>query len=907
MTSVVLLAEPQPAWGQLKGRQELQIRTEQLIEQAVLSRDKQEYRDALALFERVLTSTQRLNDKPFNLIAFSNIGYIYAALGENQKALKYFKRSLRLSQAAEGQQQEATTLNNIGYVYAAIGENQNALEHFNQALPLSRAIGDRRGEATTLSNFGLVYGALGENQKALEHYNQALPLFRSVGDRHGEATTLNNIGLVYAALGENQKALWHYNQSLLLFRAVGNRGGEATTLNNIGLGYAALGENQKALWYYGQSLPLSNVVGNQRGEAGALNNIGYSYAALGDNQKALKYFYQALPLSRAVGDRSGEATALNNIGLSYATLAKYKKALKYYRQSLPLSRAVGDRRLEAATLNNLGVLLASQKQPLLAIIFYKQSINITESLRADISNLAQDVQQSFTNSISSRYRRLANLLLQQDRIIEAQQVLDLLKLQELDEYFGDVRGNLETQKGVTVQRSEKAILDKFNEFQSAIELGAELAELRNVPLAERTEAQMRRLTELIAFEEAINADFNEFTQSKTVKKALKQLNRTAQHRTVALDELDALRANLGKLNAVLLYPFILEDRLELIITTSNSAPLRRVVPVSREQLNQAIVDFRLALEDRKSSNVQRLANKLYEWLIQPIEADLQQANAEVIIYAPDRQLRYIPLSALHDGEQWLVQRLQVNNITAKSLSNLESQLDSNLNVLAGAFVQGQYRFNIGSQSYSYSGLRYAGEEVTQLAAMIPDTTQYRDKAFSKVTFQSLMNEYQIVHFATHSTFLPGQPEDSFILFGNGDRATLREIGNWSLFNVDLVVLSACGTALGGQLGNGDEILGLGYQFQNRGAKATIASLWSVDDRGTLQLMSALYDNLKNGGISKTEALQQAKIDLITGKNILNAVVNENQSITDSGDLPKPYNYLKHPYYWAPFILIGNGL
>lgn len=95
-----------------------------------------------------------------------------------------------------------------------------------------------------------------------------------------------------------------------------------------------------------------------------------------------------------------------------------------------------------------------------------------------------------------------------------------------------------------------------------------------------------------------------------------------------------------------------------------------------------------------------------------------------------------------------------------------------------------------------------------------------------------MDDYTIVHVATYAAFVVGKPEDSFILFGNGDRINLRDIATWSLPHVDLVVLSACETGLGGQFGNSEEILGFGYQIQKTGVRAAIASLWAVDDGGT---------------------------------------------------------------------------
>ena len=377
---------------------------------------------------------------------------------------------------------------------------------------------------------------------------------------------------------------------------------------------------------------------------------------------------------------------------------------------------------------------------------------------------------------------------------------------------------------------------------------------------------------------------------------------------VDLSDLDGLRDDLRRLNAVMLYPLILDDRLELIITTPDSPPLRRTVQVKRSELNQVITEFRQALQN-PGSDAKTPAKKLYSWLIKPLENDFKQSGAKTIIYAPDGQLRYIPLSALHDGEKWLVQRLNINNITAKSLTDFTAKPQPQPKVLAGAFVNGNHNVQVLGDSYRFRGLPFAGKEVENLSKLLPKTTKLIDKEFEKASTTVKMNEYNIVHFATHAAFVPGDASKSFILFGDGKTANLKEIGNWTLNNVDLVVLSACQTGIGGKFGNGEEILGLGYQFQRRGVRATIASLWKVSDDGTQILMNGFYNVLKQKKITKAEALRQAQIALIT--NDYSAVGGKRGGIFVDGNnndkLKQTDNKLQHPYYWAPFILIGNGL
>ena len=345
---------------------------------------------------------------------------------------------------------------------------------------------------------------------------------------------------------------------------MGDRSQEATTLNNIGQVYDDLGEKQKALDYYQQALPLSQTVGDHAGEAVSLHNIGFVYHALGEKQKALDYYQQSLSLQKAVGDRAGEAETLNNIGTVYISLGEKQKALDYLQQSLSLRKAVGDRAGEATTLNNIGYLL-KQKQPQLAIIFYKQSVNVYETLRGDIKGLSKELQQTYTESVAYTYRGLSDLLLEQDRILEAQRVLDLLKVQELDDYLQGIRGNNNTEKGVPKLPPEQKI-DAGMEaiLAKAVNIGQEISQLqeRQKLNGKLTPSEQEQLTQLWQQQEKIVDNFNQFIESPEVVALINQLKPQTRSADLLnrLDDLGSLPDNLKKLdqNAVLLYPLILE-------------------------------------------------------------------------------------------------------------------------------------------------------------------------------------------------------------------------------------------------------------------------------------------------------------------------------------------------------------
>ncbi len=175
-------------------------------------------------------------------------------------------------------------------------------------------------------------------------------------------------------------------------------------------------------------------LGSRSGEGITLNNIGEVYRSLSQHQQALDYFQQALKVVQKVGARSEEGTTLSNIGGVYRLLDRHQQAWDYYQHSLKIIREIGDRDNEAMNLSNIGELIEQKNQPELAIVFYKQSVKVFESIREGLRPLPRELQQSYTEKVAGTYRRLADLLLKQDRILEAQRVLDLLKLQEIEDF-----------------------------------------------------------------------------------------------------------------------------------------------------------------------------------------------------------------------------------------------------------------------------------------------------------------------------------------------------------------------------------------------------------------------------------------------------------------------------------------
>jgi len=376
-----------------------------------------------------------------------------------------------------------------------------------------------------------------------------------------------------------------------------------------------------------------------------------------------------------------------------------------------------------------------------------------------------------------------------------------------------------------------------------------------------TESERDRLKKMTGERKQFSKIFNQFLRSKEVRDWKKSMSDS----NLNIMQLVNLQDNLGRLKkAVLLYPLVLEDRLELLLVTAYAPPVHRTVDIKQTELNDLISRFRKVLSNA-GSDARPLARQLYNVLIQPLRIALEAAGAETIIYAPDRTLRYIPLSALYDGQEWLVERFKIHRITAYSLSDLNTKPTKALRIFAGAFSSGNLEFKVGEQKFRFSGLPFARLEIEGLAKMIPGTKTIFDQNFTPEAIEQEAGFHTIVHLATHAAFMTGHPDASFIVFGNGQRLTLRDVEDeWSgvLPNVELIVLSACETGIGGKLDNGDEILGFGALMEWAGADASIATLWSVDDGGTQLLMNGFYKRLHEGHITKAEALQQAQLILI---------------------------------------------
>ena len=871
---------------------------------------------ALEYYEKALPIWKAVGDRSGVARTLSNIGGVYSGLGQKYKALEYYEKALPIQRAVGDHSGVALTFNKIGLLYSDLGQKYKALEYYEKALPIRRAVGDRAGEAMTLNNIGGMYSDLGQKNKALENYEKALPIWREVGDRAGVAATLNNIGLVYFALGQNPKALEYHENALPIRREVGDRTGEATTLNNIGLVYYALGKNPKALAYFEKALPISREVGDRAGEAASLNNIGGAYNLLGQKNKALEYHKKALPIRRAVGDRAGEAMTLNNIGGVYYGLGRSKEALKYYEKALPIFQVIRDRSNEAVTLNNMMFSWKRLKNTQFSIFYGKQSVNAFQKLRAYISELDRKFEKSYLGEKKHTYRYLASLLIDEERIPEAQNVLDMLKEKEYFEFTGKDQSATPTYSQLDFTEFENQWLDKYEKVTkdySSISGDYYLLNKKKI----KSETENKRLRVLEASLKQYRKDYEEYLTE--LKKSFDKYNNTVKKGTIktpnsqkifwerqtTLRQLDELEG--GK--HVFLHFMVQENRIAVIFTTADSQ-FERFCDVSKKKLKGLINKHRLIIRDMVkrwrgraagTSFVKAVYKDLYDLFFKPVDEKLRNYGATNLMIYLDGLLRYIPLPVLWDGETYLVQRYRITLFTSASFERIQREPGENNKILGlGASGGGK----------GFDPLLHVKEEIESIVKDnekgfngLINGSAFLDNDFTKETFVNQLKTaaYPLVHISSHFTFNTdgetGDETKSYLLMGDGSQMNLKEMREQKgLFNrVELLTLSACETGRGDA--DGREIDGFGELAQQSGAQCVVASLWKVRDKSTKDLMVNFYRLLKEGKItSKIEALRQAQLELAGLEDLLD---KKNPMVK------RERTKYSHPYYWGPFIMIGN--
>jgi CHAT domain-containing protein len=378
--------------------------------------------------------------------------------------------------------------------------------------------------------------------------------------------------------------------------------------------------------------------------------------------------------------------------------------------------------------------------------------------------------------------------------------------------------------------------------------------------------------------------------------------------------LDTGRKLLGTLppGTVAIYYLSGEQQLDMLVVSRDGRTTLRQ-PVTRSQLEQRIQAFRQVLQNPRA-DATAPAKALYDILIGPVAGALHDAKATTLMLALDGQLRYLPFAALHDGHAWLAERYAVDLYTTAAPAALTA-------TPAPKWRAAAFGSTAGGEGFSpLPAVRAELEGVVRDPGMktqgaLPGVIRL-DRNFTAAALRTALREKQnVVHIASHFAFRAGDANASFLLLGDGKRLTLAEMASpdYRFDQVDLVTLSACETALSGDDNFGQEVEGLGTLLQGQGAAAVLATLWSVADDSTAKFMRALYAQREQRGLSRAQAVREAQLMFIRG-GAASAADDAQRGASRPGDAgavaafaADPSRPWAHPYFWAPFVLMGNWL
>jgi len=571
------------------------------------------------------------------------------------------------------------------------------------------------------------------------------------------------------------------------------------------------------------------------------------------------------------------------------------------RSILGWQRRTGDRLGEIGTLTDIGRLLEGGDRGGLATVFLKQAVRQSQTLPLTAWQVGQR-----TLVVPDAHRYLANNLLSKGQINQGLAAIEALKTAELHAYMGEPPPPAPpTAPDFSAPLpSETTVVASYN---SMADLGQKVEACKQTQCSDLSKLndQLQKLVE----------EYN--AQSDAYEKEIRQ-RRSEDDAFLDPRYLPKLREIVdAQPGTVLIYPLVMEDKIWLISVFGGGVVKSQEIAVKQQEVGQAVYELRRLIQDPTASTkaFQTASQKLYGWLLQPLKAEIQPDKVKNIVFALDRVTRYIPVSALFDGQKYLIENYTTSIVLSGELTDLRDRLPTS--------VQQTPVLAMGAAEFaSYPPLPYVPAELDRIVQKpnspgIYPGQEVLNQAFNFKALRDRLTGHRILHIATHGKFVSGQPKDSFLVLGSNEKMLISQVRSLQdLSNIHLVVLSACETAVGGPTQDGIEISGMSYYFMNSGAKAVMASLWSVDDASTSQLMGEFYrvlaKNQSSAPITKAEALRQAQLALLRGTAAstgdtrgIGVVATESKPGTDSPRSPGS-NFAK-PFYWAPFILIGNNL
>jgi tetratricopeptide (TPR) repeat protein len=906
------------------------------------------YEQALKSYEESLALKRITGDRQGEGNTLGNIGVVYDKLGQYEQALASSEQALAIAREIGDRRMENRILSGIGLVYKNLGQYKQALEYSEQALTISQGLEDRQGESIALTGIGLIHTEYGQYEQALEYHQQTLALKRAIGDLQGEGTTLSNIGIVYHRLGQYEQALKYYEQALAIKQAIGDRQGEGMALNNIGTLYDDLKQYEQALEYHQQALAIFQELGLRRDEGLTLGNIGVVYANLGQYEQALRYFEQSLAIKQAIGDRQGEGTDLSNIGAVHRKRGQYEQADQSLKAGLKICYEVGAAKFLWIAQSELAAVEAELERYAEAVVHYEQALETIETIRAGLSE--KETKTSFTQ----------NKLFVYDDLIILLQTLhekypDKGYHRKALEIFERKQGRVFLEEmGKSGARLFAGLPKDISQRERDLEIQLEqvrtgLADEHSKPISDQNENLIQKLeerkktlnSEQASLQEQIKTDYPGYYALKYPK-------------PVTLAELQQNVLQSGEI--MLIYNVMQENTVLWVIRPNPPLPLpggdslqMYMLPVGEQTLQEKIANVReTMLDDWETGRGLALSGEI----VQPERIPFPQASHDlynllipeavhsILTSLPDplqegevrKTLNIVPTGPLYAlpfeillaspptpllkgeglGVRYLIEDIPISYLSSASLLKTLREAQARRTATARypllAFAHPVYRIDTPQETGTIRGLRVqayrellggglpelpeTAEEAKIIADLLnapgeSDPLQLRESASHVKVFElnsrERLDDYDYLLFAMHGV-LPGEVNrvtQSALVFSD-NFLTMADVFGLQL-NAKLVSLSACNTGMGKQV-KGEGVIGLTRAFMYAGTPTVAVTLWSVESLSARDLDIGFFRHL-NEGMSPAQALQTIKVQMLRGE------YNEKY---------------RSPYYWAPFVVFGDG-
>ena len=915
----VQVPQTQPATDADRAR----VRADDAMGEAVrLSNDgtTESRRLAIARLDAAVADFRETGDRMGLALALHDRGFVETAVGD-PRALQSMEESLALFEAQPDRAGQAAAHCGVGRIRLRQGPMDAAFLSFERAASLAEAIGDRRSLSHYTSNAGIALARVGRFEDALDRFMRAFALGTEAGSPRSQARTLNNIGSAYRDLGELSKALEYFHRALELWRANGMRDGELMTLNNIGAVHSQLGEEVVALGFFEEALRLTP--GSAKDEHGRLlNNMADSHAALGDRRRAIELAEQSLALRREVRDRRGEGSTLLTLGRAFRDEGDADHAVALLGEALQIQRDIRDRYLEVETLLALAITERDRGNLRAALPHAEAAVTLIEELRSETTN--PDLRASFVASEHDNYGVYLDLLVRLHEkepdaghdaaaLGASERARARVLLEALIEARADVR------RGV-----DPALLESERRLQKQLgESAAELSEtLRRDGAAGDVEVARRKL---------------ELTKEEY--RGLQSRIRRESPRYAALTQpepatVDEIRGQLLDEDTVLLEFYLGEPRSFLWELTrsglsTHALPPRQEIEAAARRVYELLTTRRStrsadAIRDSDrglAAEMEALSRVLLEGVALRLRTEWRGKRLLVVASGA---LAYLPFAALPAPGESAARPLLYDHevVVAPSASVLVAQRHERAAKSPGpatvavvadpVFDAGDPRVRRSAKRpertpptatatgvtraanrmgrEGFTRLPFSRREAEDITRLVPRGTLLRatdfDASRALVTEGGLADRH-VVHFATHGLLDSEHPDLSGLVLSLVDERgaardgflRMHEIYNLRL-PADLVVLSACQTALGRDI-RGEGLFGVTRGFMYAGARRVIASLWQVDDESTAELMKRLYRAMLKEHRRPADALRTAQLELSRDRR------------------------WSAPFYWAGFVLQGE--